>query len=122
LEIVKEHYEEILWDQFAVNRLNDLDKQIREFKNIKNEINISKERILNAIHELNSSKSCGNDLLFPTLFKIPLIQNKIADFIDDFFKQEEPSLPDYLKTSRLVLLSKDDQSYAQISNTRPIAV
>lgn len=122
LEIVKEHYEEILWDKDATQKLDELNNQMREFSAFTDEVQISQERIKDALDHLNISKSCGNDMLFPTLFRDPRIQQTVIQFIDDFFKMKAPSLPHYLKTSRLVLLSKDDQNYAQISNTRPIAV
>jgi hypothetical protein len=85
LEIVKEYYEDILWDKEAVQKLQNLNKCIEDLRSVMIPLDISKERIKNTMQQLNIAKSCGNDLLFPALFKNPKIQDHVIDFIDSFF-------------------------------------
>jgi hypothetical protein len=46
----------------------------------------------------------------------------MADFIVNNLNLKTPEVPDYTKVGRLVLLSKDTNEFANIGNTRPIAV
>ena len=74
------------------------------------------------LDELNVRKSCGTDLLYPDAIQDSNMRRKIVEFVYSVLSGEMDKIPDYLRETRLVLLSKDMKEYALVSNTRPISV
>jgi hypothetical protein len=83
---------------------------------------VSFEEIIEAIDLVNTTKACGTDLTFPEILKLTDVKVHLARYIEDILNQPEIKIPDYMRESRLVLLSKGNSCFAQIQNTRPIAV
>jgi hypothetical protein len=80
------------------------------------------EEIIEALEMVNTSKACGSDLLFPEILKLTDIKKHVVNYIYDLINKPDIKIPDYMRESRLVLLSKGNSSFAEIQNTRPIAV
>jgi hypothetical protein len=83
---------------------------------------IKRTDVIEAINSMNLQKSCGSDLMFPNFLYDFNIQKKLVDYIVITLNKPNPKIPEYAKIGRLVLLSKSTKEFAEISNTRPIAI
>jgi hypothetical protein len=109
---VKDYYENLykdlgLWNVPEIDRFQMLDI-------------LDDEDIESAIKQCNFNKGLGPDNFDGNLLKDDTIRAKLILAIKSWVRTGD--FPKYLSEGRLILLSKDNNEVAEVSNTRPIVV
>jgi hypothetical protein len=111
LQMVKDFYGKLYNDPNIRNWFNFIYRLMREDRKTNW---VSFDEIIEAIELVNTTKACGTDLTFPEILKLTDVKVHLARYIEDILNQQEIKIPDYMRESRLVLLSKGNSCFAQI--------
>ena len=124
MNIIKDYYGNLLDGKVPENRWKKLEKEMQDWIDTNPWVNlgITDEDVEDAISTMNPNKGCGEDFLYPSSLRVESVKTATIQAVKRTLNHPVTIIPSFWKQTRLVLLSKTETEFAEVSNTRPIAV